>query len=80
MTRTELISAPASWTQCQICVIFFSSHILPNINKLMILADGERMLGVLCVVKYESMSTTSVVFCLNMQVCVVLLKIIFGLQ
>ena len=34
--------------------IFFSSfHILPNINKLMILADGERILKVLFVGKSE---------------------------
>ena len=35
---------------------FFSSfHIMPNINKLMILAYEERMLRVLFVVKSESM-------------------------
>ena len=36
--------------------------ILPNINKLMILADGERMLRVLFVVKSERMQNNSVVF------------------
>ena len=36
--------------------LFFSSfHIMPNINKLMILAYEERMLRVLFVVKSESM-------------------------
>ena len=35
---------------------FFSSfHLLPNINKMMILADGERMLRVLFVIKSERM-------------------------
>ena len=34
---------------------FISFIILPNINKLMILADGERMLRVLHVVKSERM-------------------------
>ena len=35
--------------------VLSSFHIMPNINKLMILAYGERMLRVLFVVKSESM-------------------------
>ena len=46
--------------------------ILPTINKLIILADGERMLRVLFVVKSEMMKNNSVVFfyvCICAGVC-----------
>ena len=35
--------------------LFFSFHVLPNVNKMMILADGERMLRVLFVIESERM-------------------------
>ena len=49
-----------------------SFHILPNINKLMLLVDGVRMLRVLCVVKSERMWNNSVVLknvCICAGVC-----------